>query len=386
MNKHLKLFLFGLSVAIIASLIEPFISRAEITGTAVNGPSKTANVNEINYQAEVPIPGFDTKDLFSDNSISPIAKLIKALYKYLVQIVTLLALIVVIIGGFMWSTAGGSKQRVGEAQQWIKAGLGGLLLTLFAFVILRTINVKLVELDTGNVTSVSRKIITGKSDQNQVIDDYGFLDHYYSFPPIGNNPTKEACCVAYDENFFAADQAHFASILYSDDPNIKETAKLKCQMFTNHLYNTTKAKFVNISVWMPEIADTIFKSNCPGDTSVCYSVFYDFACWDPKAGSFINKAAKGKDSTSFCQGRKDGTSCILTNKENKRLWGYCQSGACKVCVNYEASCNKDYQCPDEGEAIGKSDWILNWKCGDKESNVEGNCKSGKCSCEHSKCK
>ncbi len=379
MKKQLKLVLLGLVVAIMACLIEPFMGQAEITGTIGSSSNKTVvnSKNKIDYQPQVAIPGLDTKNLFNDNSTSPIAKLIKALYAYGVKIVTLIALVAVIVGGFMWSTAGGSKQKVGEAQQWIKSGISGLLLILFAYVILRTINVRLVDLETNEIASVSPVKMEGMSDPKQATEDYGFLDRYYSFPPIGDNPTKEACCVVYDDNAMESDLIHFASLLYTEGAQ-RDVLK-QCDKFATDLFKVNGAERLSTISWHNGWNEDNYEDECPW-TKVCAGVIsYDFACWDARAGSYVNKVAKGKDSASFCQGRSNGTSCILTSTDNKRKWGYCQGGVCQVCADYNASCSYDYQCPDKKQPIGQSTWVLNWKCGDKEGGVNGVCEGGKCS-------
>lgn len=396
MKKQLKLIFLGLVVAIMACMIEPFISQAEITGTVVKDSGKEVlnSKTKINFQPQVPIPGFETKDLFNDNSTSPIAKLIKALYAYGIRIITLIALVAVIIGGFMWATAGGSKQKVGEAQQWIKSGISGVLLISFAYVILRTINVKLVDLETNEIASVSPVKIEGKSDPKQAAEDYGFLDRYYSFPPIGDNPTKEACCIAYNTNDLSRSKVHFFSMLYTG--GTEDVVKKKCKSATFSLYKTgffgdgvtkedhiqaLRLKVGQAMYWDKNWTNENYEDSHEGGacTNVCSGVLYDFACWDARAGDYINKGAKGKDSASFCQGRDDGTSCILTSADNKRKWGYCQNGTCQTCLDYGADCSKDYQCPDKKEAIGQSTWVINWKCGDREGGVNGDCNGGKCS-------
>lgn len=379
MKKQLKLIFLGVVVAIMACMIEPFISQAEITGTVVKDSGKEVlnSKTKINFQPQVPIPGFETKDLFNDNSTSPIAKLIKALYAYGIRIITLIALVAVIIGGFMWATAGGSKQKVGEAQQWIKSGISGILLISFAYVILRTINVKLVDLETREIASVSPTKIEGKSDPEQAAEDYGFLDRYYSFPPIGDNPTKEACCVVYDDNLIAKDKIHFASILYTDGTKYKVMEQ--CDKFAKDLYKVDEIERLSTFFWHDRWTRSDYEKKCPWRNTCAGILPFDFACWDDRAGDYVNKVAKGKDSASFCKGRNNGTSCILTSADNKRKWGYCQNGTCQTCLDYGADCSEDYQCPDKKKAIGQSTWVINWKCGDREGGVDGKCDDGKCS-------
>ncbi|MDO8626446.1 MAG: pilin [Candidatus Magasanikbacteria bacterium] len=45
------------------------------------------------------------------------------------------ALIIILIGGYTWMTAGGNEEKVEEAKKWIKAGVIGLAIILSAFAI-----------------------------------------------------------------------------------------------------------------------------------------------------------------------------------------------------------------------------------------------------------
>ena len=44
-----------------------------------------------------------------------------------------LALAIVVYAGFLWMTAGGNEERVGEAKKWISAGIIGLAIILSAY-------------------------------------------------------------------------------------------------------------------------------------------------------------------------------------------------------------------------------------------------------------
>ena len=73
-----------------------------------------------------------------------IAKYIKAIYNYAIGIVGILAAVVLMFGGVIWLTAGGSQEKVKEAKAWIGASLSGLVLILCSYMILNTINPDLV--------------------------------------------------------------------------------------------------------------------------------------------------------------------------------------------------------------------------------------------------
>ncbi|MEK7097259.1 MAG: hypothetical protein AAB906_00215, partial [Patescibacteria group bacterium] len=49
------------------------------------------------------------------------------------------------IGGFIWLTAGGNQSRIGEAKSWIGASLTGLIIALSSYLILYQINPELTK-------------------------------------------------------------------------------------------------------------------------------------------------------------------------------------------------------------------------------------------------
>lgn len=45
----------------------------------------------------------------------------------------IVAVVIILIGGFTWMTAGGNEEKVGEAKKWIFAGIIGLAIILSAY-------------------------------------------------------------------------------------------------------------------------------------------------------------------------------------------------------------------------------------------------------------
>ncbi len=109
---------------------------------------------DINFTPQVQLPGyiFDA----SDKSTGNIARYIRAIYKYSIGIVGILAAVVLMIGGVMWIVAGGSATAIGEAKTWIGASLTGLLLALLSYLILATINPALVDFKTTSINRVEQ--------------------------------------------------------------------------------------------------------------------------------------------------------------------------------------------------------------------------------------
>ena len=90
-----------------------------------------------------------------DGSTSMIAQYIRAIYKYAIGIIGILAAVVLMVGGVMWIVAGGNASAIGEAKAWIGASLTGLLLALMSYLILATINPALIDLRISQIKTVT---------------------------------------------------------------------------------------------------------------------------------------------------------------------------------------------------------------------------------------
>ncbi|MBA3047357.1 hypothetical protein KKC83_02420 [Patescibacteria group bacterium] len=58
-----------------------------------------------------------------------------SLIKVIMTFLGLIAVVVILIGGFKWLTSGGSEDKIGEAKQMIIAGVIGLIIILAAWAI-----------------------------------------------------------------------------------------------------------------------------------------------------------------------------------------------------------------------------------------------------------
>lgn len=78
------------------------------------------------------------------NSTAMIGEYIKAIYRYALGIVGILATVVLMFGGVLWIIAGGNAERIANAKSWIVAALTGLVLALTSYMILYIVNPGLV--------------------------------------------------------------------------------------------------------------------------------------------------------------------------------------------------------------------------------------------------
>lgn len=134
----LSLFLFNFSM----SLVSAEVRKAS---------------DPVSFTPQVTIPGsnFIKGQVYKiESDTTTLAKYVKAIYNYLLSIVGIAAAIVLMVGGVMWLTAGGSSERVGQAKSWISGSITGLVLALSSYLIMQTINPQLVSFTPTEVPKI----------------------------------------------------------------------------------------------------------------------------------------------------------------------------------------------------------------------------------------
>jgi hypothetical protein len=74
-----------------------------------------------------------------------IANYVGGIYEYASEIAVFLGAVMIVIGGFQYSTAGGDSAKVGAAKERISNAIVGMLLVLLAYTILQTVNTQLTQ-------------------------------------------------------------------------------------------------------------------------------------------------------------------------------------------------------------------------------------------------
>lgn len=111
----------------------------------------------VSFTPQVTIPGSEFikgKKYEMESNTTTLAKYVKAIYDYLLSIVGIAAAVVLMVGGIMWLTAGGSSERVGQAKSWISGSITGLVLALSSYLIMQTINPQLVSFTPTEVPKI----------------------------------------------------------------------------------------------------------------------------------------------------------------------------------------------------------------------------------------
>lgn len=94
----------------------------------------------INYGASI---GLGTRD---------VRETIASIIRVAMGLLGIVAVGIILIGGFTWMTAGGNEDKVGEAKKWIFAGVIGLAIILSAYALANFIITQLVAATTTGVT------------------------------------------------------------------------------------------------------------------------------------------------------------------------------------------------------------------------------------------
>ena len=81
---------------------------------------------------------------------------INYLFVFGLGIIGVIALAVMMFGGIQYILAAGNVGKTTEAKEWIKASLTGLIIALFSYIILLTINPDLVQFKTLNITPIQK--------------------------------------------------------------------------------------------------------------------------------------------------------------------------------------------------------------------------------------
>lgn len=115
----------------------------------------------------------------------PIAGQIANFYTWALEIGALVALLVLIYGGIVYTTSAGNASRISEAKEWVFGALIGLFILFGSFLILNTINPELIKLK-------DLKLIVNEAAQPSSSGKGGAT---YSPQPGDINPS--AICVSY---------------------------------------------------------------------------------------------------------------------------------------------------------------------------------------------
>ncbi len=117
-----------------------------------------------------------------------------AAYQYFVGVGVIIAIILIMIGGIQWLTAGGSAERLGSAKKRIGNAVAGLSIALGSYLILYTINPDIIQFKGLVIPSVKREGL--EFDYEQHTDNSSEAKHKPNgFDPGGQNDVAFQECM-----------------------------------------------------------------------------------------------------------------------------------------------------------------------------------------------
>lgn len=128
-----------------------------VMGTLAHAQSRV-DLDPITFRPSIPIGSF-AGDIPVDADLLP--RYISAFYTYFLAVVGIIAVVMIMYGGFRWITAGGNPSRIGAAKEIIQSAIIGLILALTSRLILQTINPELVSLRISPISQIEQVLQLG---------------------------------------------------------------------------------------------------------------------------------------------------------------------------------------------------------------------------------
>lgn len=129
----MKKLVYGL--ATLALIFGGYIGLA-VPASAADTTPIDADALGLSYGAET---GLGTADVRST---------IASIIRVAMGLLGIVAVVIILVGGFKWMTAGGNDDQVGEAKKWIFSGVIGLVIILSAYALASFIITQLVDATT----------------------------------------------------------------------------------------------------------------------------------------------------------------------------------------------------------------------------------------------
>src|SRR3989344_6365017 len=173
-----KIFLFAATFFALASVV-----NAQGYESSVKAPTLAVSIGG---QTQLLSGIGPCQDDSSKLCVNWLAEYVSIIYRYGVSVTVILAVVSVMIGGFLWLVSAGSPDKVGRAKEFITAAIFGLVIALFSFLILQTVNPRLV--NPAELTLIGIK--ASVAEELERVNDPKGCCGYYS----GNKTGQFALC------------------------------------------------------------------------------------------------------------------------------------------------------------------------------------------------
>ncbi|MBI4093047.1 MAG: transglycosylase SLT domain-containing protein [Candidatus Kerfeldbacteria bacterium] len=121
----------------------------------VETTARCEKVGQLTFTPNVSLPGFPSTAIVDSHLL---AKYLGAFYIYFIGVIGILAVVMMMWGGYHYIVSAGNPQKISQGKEIISNAVIGLVLALTSFVLLRTINPQLVSF-AGVVPSYIQEIL-----------------------------------------------------------------------------------------------------------------------------------------------------------------------------------------------------------------------------------
>jgi len=118
-----------------------------------------------------------------------IAKYFQLVYRYAVILGSLIAVIMIMVGGFMYMTGGLNQNMLQKGKEFITGAVLGLILLLGSYTVLYFINPNLVQLRAIETTVVKKEVIPPEYCED--VDKEPYSEYFKLGDKVGHNHSKE---------------------------------------------------------------------------------------------------------------------------------------------------------------------------------------------------
>ena len=340
-----------------------------------------SSLSNLVFDTQVTIPGsiFRTPNIvggvnFNGASLSKypnlIGEYIKAIYNYGMVATSILAAIMLMIGGLIWLTAQGNSAKISDAKSFIGSSLVGLILALTAYLLLKAINPDLTVLTLPEIKTISEetaKPLTVEKCSWEIstcADKEAKMDSGYCInmtKPTTDQDKAICCCMqtAYGEE---------SMVSGSDVVNLDESGVYNCCTISGKLLElgTNSISWGNIQSKDETKAAAACKSMLTTITKTIGEKTYHYedtsdTTWALDNGKKCTELyAEGDKLKDQCKDKQLGEACQMT-ETSKVGSGYCIGGYCKVCIEAGLPCTYtnsatggDFECMGDSGLCGRN--------------------------------
>ena len=249
---------------------------------------------------------------------------IQAIYNYGVGIAAFLALAMIVAGGLIWLTSGGSTDKIGTARSMIVSAIIGLVLLLGTYTLLQIVSPALLNFkpikteyigamqlgccqvekqdEIGNVTDIAQNTNDKECEMIAVNDKFKTSKFYpgYSATSDGTQCLQDGCCVIETRKPLTTGMGMTTS--YIEKTNCIDANKLNCEKSSEKTSYEVNTDFILSSCAQVTEYDCSIV-NCEGinDGKKCPGQIGDCRCYDETP--FYGEANEGEpcgNDNGFC--------------------------------------------------------------------------------------